>query len=72
MKLWLGISLLVVLEKCWLVLLGQGADGHCGLEVETCVACGKGADLGEVEYMWCGGAAMTCGASKCLICRIQL
>lgn len=57
---------------CWLVLLEQGSDGHCGLELEMCVACGKGADLGEVEYTWCGGAAVTRGTSKCLICRIQL
>lgn len=35
-------------------------------------ACGKGAGLREVEYVWCGGTAVTHEASMSLICRIQL
>lgn len=32
--------------------LGWGEAGsHSGLEVEVCFACGKGPDLGELEYV---------------------
>lgn len=37
-----------------------------------CLACGKGVYLGEMKYVWCGGAAVSHEASISLICRIQL
>lgn len=50
------------------------ADGHWGLEVDltTCFACGKGADLEEVDYMGCGRAAASHEASTSPTYRMQL